>query len=311
MILKHSLALFINNINLTFKAMLYRLIVTLLFGVSAVLVVKYNLSVITKSAEAAAFLSSVKGAFIHFIGGEYSFAKKVSETYGDLVLLVKAHMSSVIGVAVFVSALLWIQSFLLGISRFAMMMVVDSHMSTISKRRFIEALVSSLKVSLPFEAVFTAIKTVVYLLIFTVSLLFISFTIEYLSVVSIMIAVMITIFLFSLFLTATSLVRPSVVSGVGLKAALKAKPTRRQYWTNVATYALAFTVAVVFNLNVFFFTFGAGIVISFPVTDVLFACIGLVLFYEMSSKKYYIDYDTIVTPKLLREDGELLDKVDM
>ena len=311
MILKHSLMLFINNVHLTFKAMLYRLVVTVLFGVTVTLFVKYNLSVITESAEAEAFFSSVKGAFSKFIGGDYAFAKNVSDTYGDLIKFIGDHTSSVVATAIFICVMGWLTSFLLGLSRFAMMKVVDAHMSAISKKGFMEALISSLKVSIPFEAAFTLVKTLVYALIFASAMLLISLTIEFLSVFSLTLALLLVIFLSSLFLTATSLVRPSVASGVGLKAAFRAKPTKKEYWTNFATYALAFTAALVFNCNFFFFTFGAGIVISFPITDVLLTCIGLVIFYELGGKKYYVDYDTIVTPKKLREDGELLDQVDM
>ena len=50
---KHSLSLFVNNINLSFKALLYNLIVLVLFTTFIVLVVRYNLSVITSSAQAA------------------------------------------------------------------------------------------------------------------------------------------------------------------------------------------------------------------------------------------------------------------
>lgn len=308
---KHSLSLFVNNINLSFKALLYNLIVLVAFTALIVLVVRYNLSVITSSAQAADLVSSITNSFAKFAAGDMTFIAEITERFTAFFSFVLENLSSVIWAIVLGSLIFYVENVVLGVCNYTLTKVVDAHMATISKLGFIEALISSLKSSLPFEAIFTLVKAVVFVLIGGLSFLFVWLTIPYLTVFSLIIAIWLSIFLIALFFTVTALFRPSVINGSGIKAAFKARVEGKQFWLNLASYVLSITVAIVINVTFFFTTFGAGVIISFSLTGLYFACLKLVIYYNINNRKYFIDYDNIVTPKGLREDKELLEKVDV
>lgn len=311
MFIKNSLSLFINNINLSLKAMLYRLIVVSLFTALIAVVCDVNMSVITDSAELKDFTESIRSALSGFLGADYSFGKDVAETYGALSALISANAPSIIGVIIISFIIVYIETFLLGISHFALTKCVNSHMQSLTKIGFFEAIFASLRSSAPFEALYAVIKTLVVILTLAVSGLFVVYTMEYLSLFSMIIGTWIMIFLFSMYLTLTVLIRPCVVNGAKTSAAFKTKFGRKKFWTCFGSFVISLTVGIVVNVVFFLTTFGAGLMISVPLTALFFACLKLVVYYNVNDKKYYIDIDNIVTPVILREDGEFLDKVDV
>ena len=308
--IKNSVLLFANNINLSFKAMLYRLVVVAVCAGLVVLVVTLNLSVVTESAQAADFFASIKATVGGFLTADFSAFKDISATYKALMALVGEHIGSVIGASVGALLIFWAEEFLLGLSYFAMTKVVDGHMSSLKKTGFMEALFSSFELSMPFEALYALVK--ILLTAITVGLLvfFVAYTIEFLSVFSLVFAMWLLIFIFSAFYTLTAVSRPSVSDGCGVKTAFASGYGGKNFWADFGSFALAFTVSIVVNVLFFITTFGAGLTISLPLTSLYFVCLKLVIYYNVKNRKYYIDIDNIVTPVKLRKDGELLDNVD-
>ena len=308
---KHSLSLFANNLNLSFKALLYYLIVFASFTGLFTLVLNLNLSVITNSPEAVALVDSVTDAFGTFINGDYSFIGDLNEKLSAFIALIGAHLSSIFWSVGLGILLLYLEGVVMGVGNYTLVKLVDSHMATISKPGFIETMISDLKSSLPFEALYMLVKTVMVIIVFATGYLVGLLTIRFLSAFALIIAVWVVVFLLALFFTATALFRPSVIHGLGVKAAFKARISGKQFWTNLAAYVLSITVAIVVNVLFFLTTFGAGVIISGALTGLFFACLQLVIYYNVNNKKYYIDFDNIVTPIGLREDKDLLDKVDV
>ena len=308
---KHAISLFANNINLSFKALLYNLIVFALFSALFMLVVNVNLSVITGSEEAAALLASVTNAFGTFISGDYSFVGEFNASLSAFLTLIGEHLSSIFWVIGLGFIILYLAGVALGIGNYTLVKLVDAHMATISKPGFIETMISTLKSSVPFEALFTLIKIVMVFVVVAIGYFVGWLTIRFLSAFAFIVAVWVVIFLAALFFTATALFRPSVINGLGVKAAFKARITGKQFWANLAAYVLSITVAIVINVLFFLTTFGAGVIISGALTGLFFSCLQLVIYYGINNRKYYIDFDNIVTPKGLREDKDLLDKVDV
>ena len=308
---KNSLSLLVNNINLSFKALLYNLVVVGVFSALLVVVVELNLSVITGSAEAADLIAKLSNSFGDFIGGNYDFINELVDSFSVFLKFVGEHLSSVFWAIGLGALIIYVESVLLGVGNYTITKIVDAHMATISKLGFFETLISSLNRSLPFEALYALIKTVGILLLIGLLYLIFVLTIGFLSLFSLILVSWIAIFLVSLFFTVTALFRPSVINGTSVTAAFKTRISGKQFWIDLGSFVLSITVAIVINIMFFLTTFGAGVIISISLTGLYFACLQLVIYYSANDKKYYIDFDNIVTPKGLREDKELLDKVDI
>ena len=81
----------------------------------------------------------------------------------------------------------------------------------------------------------------------------------------------------------------------GLKAGLKA--VFRRFWRTLST-ALVITL-IVFAIN---YLFGLpAILIIAPISIMIFNVFEMVMFFSSQGMRYYVDLDTIVTPKLLEE----------
>ena len=82
--------------------------------------------------------------------------------------------------------------------------------------------------------------------------------------------------------------------------------TRKNFLRMMSTY---FTTSVVFlylGVTVPLFTLGIGDIIFLPFSSLFLVCLKQVDYFVNNKKKYFIDYDTIVVPKELRENDEQL-----
>ena len=290
--------------------MLFRLVVASLSVLSVTLVCNTSLSAILNSAELKAFFESVIAAINGIWSGNTAFDGSVQSAYEDLLALVSSNVSSITGAIIATAIIIYVENFLLGISHFALTKIVNEHMSSLTKVGFFEAIFSSLKSAAPFEALYALCKIAAVAATLFISGLFASLAAEVLSFYSIIIAIWMAIFILSVLLTVTVKFRPCAVNGSPIRYAVLSASAKK-FWTVCGSNVLTVTVWLVINIVFFLTTFGAGLMISLPLTALFFACLKLVAYYNLTDKKYYIDIDTIVTPVILREDGELLDKVDV
>ena len=74
----------------------------------------------------------------------------------------------------------------------------------------------------------------------------------------------------------------------------------------LASYVAAALIIVYLYVSVSIFTFGVGLLLVVPFISLLIVCMKTVDYFTINKKKYFVDYDTIVVPKELRENDENL-----
>ena len=82
--------------------------------------------------------------------------------------------------------------------------------------------------------------------------------------------------------------------------------------TRFITYFFMVVSAIVINVLFAITTFYVGLLVSIPLTIIVFVTIRFVGYYTANCKKYYITFDEVFIPKELRKNDEnLLNKVDI
>lgn len=312
MFLKNAFKLFVNNINLSLKTVLYRLVVTILSFVAIVAVCKGPLDVIVKSESFSAFLQNVNTTVHAFISGKFTEIANIKDSFTSLVKFIGSHMSEIRLALVIVAVILFVRLYLLGICNYVVCYVLNGYMSTISRLPFMRGMVGTIARSAVFELVYTLAKIIFMIIAVLAALIFIVYTASYLFIFSFIIGIWIVILAVSLFLSFTVTVRPSVVNGRKINESFNFKLDKKESISIFASYVFATIMAVAFNVGMLYSTLGAGLLVSLPATYVFFVAFQLAVFYSVDGRKYYIDYDTIITPKKLRtEDDKLLNEVEM
>ena len=312
MFLKNAFKLFVNNINLSLKTMMYRLVVTMLSFFAIVAVCKGPLDVIVKSQSFSAFLKALQDTVHAFITGNFTETANIKECFTALVEFIGAHMSEIRLALVLVAVILFIRSYLLGICNYVVSYVLNGHMSSISRLPFLRGIIGTIARSSVFELAYTLAKTIVLAIAVAAAVLFIVYTTSFLFIFSFMIGIWIVVLAVSLFLSFTVTVRPSVVNGKKINESFNFKLDGKTSLSIFASYVFAIIIAVALNVGMLYSTLGSGLFVSLPATYVFFMAFQLAVFYSADGRKYFIDYDTIVTPKKLRnEDDKLLNEVEM
>lgn len=312
MLLKNAFRLFVNNVNVAFKTAVFRLVVTVISVLAAYFVCAGSLRVVTESTQFAAFIADIRGVLESIATGSFSKTDGVKDSFTALLLLVKDNASSIRLALFIVLLILFARGYLLGICDYATCVVVDGYMSTISRLPLMTSMLATIKRSLVFEVLYSLAKAIVTALSLTIALLFVVFTFEFISFLSVVAGIWLVILAFALFFSFTATVRPSVVAGRKINEAFNFKNDKKTCLSVFASYVFSVVIALAVNVGMLYTTFGAGLFISLPATSLYFTCLQSVVFYSVDGKKYFIDYDNIVTPKALRKaDDRLLEDVDL
>lgn len=306
MYLKNTLRLFINNINLGFKAMLYRLIVMVVGLISAYYIAKIGISVITSSAELQQVIQDIKNLWLQFIGHEEAVIN-IEQSFTALVSLFNDNLFRIIGSLLAVTLVLLIMDYLLGLCNFALGVMIDSYMSSLTKTHFTQTFLQNLKKAIVFELVYSICKCFALVVIIAISVCFAVFTYKILGFASILIGLWLAISLASVFLSLTATFRPRVIRGEKLISPIKSQNVNKSNFFSIfAVYILSIVLVIYVNISMAIVTFGAGLMVSVPLTYLFLLCLQNVIDYSICGKKYYIDYDNIVVPKELRGEDERL-----
>lgn len=312
MFLKNAFRISINNVGLAFKTILYRLVVTVVAFVAIYFVCAGPLSVIVESGEFKAFLDDCLGILQSITSGSFTQINGVKDSFDALVALIAANASSIRLALFLVSVIVFIRSYLEGICNYTVCVAVNDYMSTISRMPFMRGMIENIARSAVFEVVYLIAKVIVMAIAVTLAVLCVVYTSAFISVLSVIIAFWIVVLAVSLFLSFTVTVRPSVVLGRKINEAFNFKTDAKTNVNVFASYVFSLVIAVAVNMGVLYTTLGAGLIVTLPATYVYFVCLQCVVFCSVDGRKYFVDYDHIVTPKKLRkEDDQLLSDVDI
>lgn len=314
MLIKNSLKLLLNNLNVIFKTLVYSLIIVLL---TYLLITVFFSDLIGKIVNAEGFsplIAQIGLAWNSFISGnlrpELDFITPFEQLMSSVRNNLVEYLLPIFGFAIG----FYLIAVLNNVCSYTLTSMMNGRMSTFEKKSFLATLISELKNSLPFEAWNTLLILIAFTVSLSVGFLFIVYTFTTLYLTSIILGLWLFILLFSTYLTVTALFRPLSVNGVKGKALFKNRYSVRNFWKILATYVFSLVLCFSLNVTMFISTLGAGLIISVPVTQLFFVFTGLVLYYSLEGKKYYLDYENIVTPNIIKKeikDADFLSDIEV
>ncbi|MBQ8726790.1 MAG: hypothetical protein IJY84_06800 [Clostridia bacterium] len=313
---KNSLKIAVGNYSLVFKNLLYKITLFVIFALLLGLILRLALQPFIDQLRPV--FASVYELIKAIVSGD---AHETAITaLKDSVSAFFKHLSNNIGGIVWMIIIIvvfaFVYRFLTGVSDCTLMILVNDHMAELAPRSYIGVMIENLK------------KILVYQLIDTVSALIWTaltclltwgvFTLLALvtPLLSLFGALLIIILSSSLYNTVFSQVMANVLLGnhKTVKQALKEGFSfkKEYFWQMFVAYLTVIIILVYLHVSVTLFTFGVGELLLIPFASLLVVCMKTVDYYTICKKKYFIDYDTIIIPKELRENDEnLLSNVDI
>lgn len=303
MLIKNSLRLLINNLNVVFKAMLYSLAVVFLTYLLLTVFFSDIIGKLTKNKEFLQLIGSVNELWNAFISGNLRPSIDLVSCFEQFMEAFRVNLVNYVWSFVGLIIGGYLLTVLNSLCVHTLTYMMNARMSSFEQKGFFASLISNLKRSLPFEAWFSLLSILGVIVSISLALLFIVYTFTYIYLLSVIIGLWIFIVTLSLYLSLTSLLRPLYVNGAGGKELFKCKFTSKTFRQVFASFLFSLVAFMAVNVMTFITTLGAGIVVSVPLTQLFFVFLQLVLLYSLEGKKYYVDYETIEVPNKIKQDS--------
>ncbi|MDE6001366.1 MAG: hypothetical protein K2G96_03490, partial [Clostridia bacterium] len=291
---KHSFHVFVDNFSVTYKHLLYRLVVLIIATGLYIAVLHPFINGVVDSAQFNGLIDAVKSFLKNFINGRQpaleDAVNKIQESFAAVLDLIASKKTSMIWGAIGVFIIFLVQKFFSGLGNYATAAVVNDKMALRAKSPFILTLVRNLREASLYSLMYTPLS-VVYDLIFFVGLFFLVFKALFFIHLPLQLFLYVTLMVmaisFKLVLTSDWL--PSLIRGkTGAKKAFVYTFNRKNKNTFNIFSNFIVLVMIIFAVNVMgvVFTFGAAALLTVPSSYVILVCFEFVNYYDREELKY-------------------------
>ena len=302
---KHSLQILIDNFSLTYKQLLYKLVITL-FTAGLTMAILYPIwKMFTDLPEFKSLVEGFKDFFNNIIEGNtdemVNIREKLDSAIDSFNALIKSH-TTVIALGILgIICIRLISMFLSSIGNFAAAAVINDKMALRAQSPFLITLFRNLKAAALYSLMYVPLSflydvicvTLLYFILFKV-LIFVPILLR------IFLFVTTIVFAIAVKLTFASDWLPALIRGKKkhLEAFAYTFSRKNKNTFNVLSNFVVLAL-IIFALNVFafIFTVGVGALITVPASYVVLNCFQLVNYYDREELKYFLDKKTIIKPE--------------
>jgi hypothetical protein len=304
MSIKNSIKLLLNNFSTVWKILIYQIIV---FAVSLALLAGFvlpNLIYIYNSVSGTGLFQNainVANAFLERGDLTQSIeAFKVSLESASAVMAENA--SRLVLSYLFIFIILIFSNLLSGMSGLAVSDMINGDMSANAKYGFMSRFIITMGKNIKYQLARLVTEIPAYIVIaFCVWQCF-SLLFNYIGIFSLFFAFALLIIMLSFMQAFFCLWLPQItVEGTKIfpSIAMGVKKIKPHYLQTVSGFAFINVFLVFMNMMLAFFTCGAGLLLSVPMSTFFIIIYRLVVYYDINGLKYYVDSNTIISPKEL------------
>ena len=310
MLFKNAFHLLVDNFILNYKFLLYRLVVALItLALMAALV--YPTVNMLLTGQPFKDLVTLIGEFFRAIAtGDtvflQGFSEQLKQAMADFAVYIGEKTPNLVYFCVIIVLIALVSKFLGGMGNFAFGCLVDNKMSSYAKTSFCSAFISNMGRAALWHLVYVPL-TFVYD-VFTLLLCGVVFLILMGIISSGLVAALAALMVSVALLLAAQAVKltlfndavPAFVTDkMRLRDAFRKSFTftKERFGRLFSTYLV--TCLLILCLNVLFAvcTFGAGLLITIPMSYLMMICIQFVSYYIYGKRKYFLGEDKIILPK--------------
>lgn len=301
MLFKNAIRVLAENFKNVYKIALYKVVITTIGLALCTAVLLPQLMGILHSMPMEEFLSDVKdflGAFFSVNAEKLQIAQEslVGEngTIETLLRLIASKSTGIILSCVGCVVIYFIGKFLDSIGLFAVGMALNDKMSAYADTGFFSALFSKFGKACKFAILYASVS-------FGFELVSLGLLILFLSIcpvlTGIFLSITVVVLLQALKMTVAGGWLPAMVSeDVALSTSMKKVNKRKYFFGKIfSTFLVACYTVLILNVSAMVFTFGSALLLTLPVSFMLFICIQFVGYYTVRGKKYFVSFNSIET----------------
>lgn len=304
---KHAFNVFVDNFGVTYKVLLYRLII-LLFSLCLYSAVIFpfiaGISDTTEVLDLSAAIGDFGSALVNLDFAAMQTAwSGIREAFSALLKMLGAMTGSIVFTVCIIVLVYLVQKFLLGLGNYTAGAMINDKMAMRADSPFIGTLIKNLAKAALYNVIYVPISTAYDIAIFalTGSIFYGLFNAGTPLLLLIIFFSTAVAFLFTIKMTLTSDWLPALVYGKANNRGAMAysfnyKAQGKSFSNVLANYVILVLTVYALNTAALFLTFGAGLFITLPASYVILICFEFVNYCDNNEIKYFMDKNTVVKP---------------
>ncbi len=301
---KRCFHVFVDNFSTTYKLLLYKVIVSVIFICVAVGIAYPIIQRITSSEEYTALFENVKTFITSFLSGQLDDLAGISDTIKqnakDIWTLITNQQTKIIVSAVILVVVYLLYAFVQGIGKYTVSFMVHDKTSMHAQTPFISTLIKTLKKSCLYNLIYVPLSFL-YTVACVVLCYFLFFEwIRGFAIIRIFVFVLAIMLLYIVKATFISDWLPLMLEGKKGpgQAFVKSFSRRKKKTMGVfSNYIVISLLLLAINVMALFFTLGVGMLLTVPATSLYIICFQHVNYCDDNDLSYFLDKDTIVKPE--------------
>ncbi len=305
---KHAFNVFIDNFIVTYKVLLYRVII-LIFSMclytAVILPFIHSISDTTPVIDLTEAVSEFGSAFVNLDFTALQNAwQSIGNAFDELLQLLRARVGSIVLTVVILILVYLIQRFLSGLSNYTAAALINDKMAMRADSSFIGTLIKNLGKASLYNAIYVPLSLVYDIIIFTVMTAIFIGLMNASAPLLLLIAMFSTCitFLFVIKMALTTDWLPALIYGKmtnrgAIMYSLNYKANNKNFLSALSNYVVLVLVIFALNVAAVFLTFGAGLLLTMPASYVLLISFEFVNYCDNNEIKYFMDKNTVVKPE--------------
>lgn len=305
---KHAFNVFIDNFIVTYKVLLYRVII-LIFSMclytAVILPFIHSISDTTPVIDLTEAVSEFGSAFVNLDFTALQNAwQSIGNAFDELLQLLRARVGSIVLTVVILILVYLIQRFLSGLSNYTAAALINDKMAMRADSSFIGTLIKNLGKASLYNAIYVPLSLVYDIIIFTVMTAIFIGLMNASAPLLLLIAMFSTCitFLFVIKMALTTDWLPALIYGKmtnrgAIMYSLNYKANNKNFLSVLSNYVVLVLVIFALNVAAVFLTFGAGLLLTMPASYVLLISFEFVNYCDNNEIKYFMDKNTVVKPE--------------
>ncbi len=300
---KHTFNVFIDNFSVTFKQLLYRVIIMIIAAVIYALIINPYKNTLTGSEDYISLTNGIKEFLNNLIYGRPDIAQsteQIKTAFDNLLAMVTSNRENIAWGAVAIVSVHFVEKFFTGLGNYAAAAVINDKMALRANSSFTLTLIRNLKEASLYNLIYVPLS-MIYDAAIVLGLYFLVFKGLFFIIVPLQLSIFVTlaVFAISIKMMLTTDWLPALIRGKKGQGKAFVYTFNRRRKNNLNVLANFFVlVMIIFILNVVgaVFSLGAALLITIPSSYVILLCFEFVNYYDREELKYFIDKNTIIKP---------------
>lgn len=303
---KHTFHVFVDNFSITYKQLLYRLIITAIALAIGITCLYPFVKDFINSEALNLIFGNIKNFFLGLLDGEVNSISNTSstlkDTYEMLIELFRTRIAEIALMGLLMLLLYIVQKWFAGLGNYATAVLINDKMALRARSPFMGTMISHLKEAAIYNLIYVPLSILYDIVIYSVLFVILFFMLNGIQffIIDMFLFSLMTVMAAALKLTFTCDWLPALIRGkmnnrqaIRFSFSRKGKNTFNIY----SNFVVLVLIIIAGNFAAAFFTMGVGALLTIPASYIILISFEFVNYYDREEIRYFLDKNTIIKPE--------------